>query len=141
MIRELRKADINKVADIWLDTNIKAHYFIPAQYWKGNLALVKELLLQATVYVYEDNQEIQGFIGLSDEYIEGIFISDAMQSQGIGKVLLNYAKKIRNKLLLNVYQKNTSAISFYQREGFEIQYSGLDEATGEKDYVMAWQQK
>ena len=141
MIRELRKADINKVADIWLDTNIKAHYFIPAQYWKGNLALVKELLLQATVYVYEDNQEIQGFIGLSDEYIEGIFISDAMQSQGIGKVLLNYAKKIRNKLLLNVYQKNTSAISFYQREGFEIQYSGLDEATGEKDYVMAWQQE
>ena len=141
MIRELRKADINKVADIWLDTNIKAHYFIPAQYWKGNLALVKELLLQATVYVYEDNQEIQGFIGLRDEYIEGIFISDAMQSQGIGKVLLNYAKKIRNKLLLNVYQKNKSAISFYQREGFEIQYSGLDEATGEKDYVMAWQRK
>ena len=141
MIRELRKADINKVADIWLDTNIKAHYFIPAQYWKGNLALVKELLLQATVYVYEDNQEIQGFIGLSDEYIEGIFISDAMQSQGIGKVLLNYAKKIRNKLLLNVYQKNTRAISFYQREGFEVQCSGLDETTGEKDYVMAWRQK
>ena len=51
MIRELRKADINKVADIWLDTNIKAHYFIPAQYWKSNFELVKELLLQATVYV------------------------------------------------------------------------------------------
>ena len=64
MIRELRKADINQVADIWLDTNIKAHYFIPAQYWKSNLDLVKELLLQATVYVYEDNQKIQGFIGL-----------------------------------------------------------------------------
>ena len=25
MIRELQKADITKVADIWLDTNIKAH--------------------------------------------------------------------------------------------------------------------
>ena len=36
MIRELRKADINIVADIWLDTNIKAHCFIPAQYWKRN---------------------------------------------------------------------------------------------------------
>ena len=58
MIRELRKADINIVADIWLDTNIKAHCFIPAQYWKRNLELVKELLLQATVYVYEDNYEI-----------------------------------------------------------------------------------
>ena len=141
MIRELRKADINIVADIWLDTNIKAHYFISAQYWKSNFELVKELLLQATVYVYEDKQEIQGFIGLSNEYIEGIFVSAEMQSQGIGKILLNYVKGKRNKLILNVYQKNTRAISFYQREGFEIQYSGLDEATGEKDYVMAWQQK
>lgn len=137
MIRELRKVDINKVAEIWLDTNIKTHYFISAQYWKSNFELVKELLLQATVYVYEDKQEIQGFIGLSNEYIEGIFVSAEMQSQGIGKILLNYVKGKRNKLILNVYQKNTRAISFYQREGFEIQYSGLDEATGEKDYVMA----
>ena len=141
MIRELRKVDINKVAEIWLDTNIKTHYFISAQYWKSNFELVKELLLQATVYVYEDKQEIQGFIGLSNEYIKGIFVSAEMQSQGIGKILLNYVKGKRNKLILNVYQKNTRAISFYQREGFEIQYSGLDEATGEKDYVMAWQQK
>ena len=141
MIRELRKVDINKVAEIWLDTNIKTHYFISAQYWKSNFELVKELLLQATVYVYEDKQEIQGFIGLSNEYIEGIFVSAEMQSQGIGKILLNYVKGKRNKLILNVYQKNTRAISFYQREGFEIQYSGLDEATGENDYVMAWQQK
>ena len=141
MIRELQKTDIDKVADIWLDTNIKAHYFIPAQYWKSNFEFVKELLLQATVYVYEDDQEIQGFIGLNGEQIEGIFVSDAVQSQGIGKILLNYAKDTRNKLRLNVYQKNTLAISFYRREGFEIQYSSLDEATGEKDYVMAWQQK
>ena len=141
MVRKLRNADVNKVADIWLDTNMKAHYFIPTQYWKSNFELVKELLLQATVYIYEDNQEIQGFIGLNDEYIEGIFVSDEMQSQGIGKILLNYAKDKRNKLLLNVYQKNTRAISFYQREGFEVKNSGLDEATGEKEYVMAWQQK
>ena len=141
MIRKLRKTDIDKVADIWLATNLKAHSFIPAQYWKSNFELVKELLLQATVYVYEDKQEIQGFVGLNDEYIEGIFVSDEMQSQGIGKALLNYAKDKRNKLLLNVYQKNARAISFYQREGFEVQHSGLDEATGEKDYVMAWQQK
>ncbi len=141
MIRKLRKADINKVADIWLDTNIKAHYFIPAQYWKRNFDLVKELLLQATVYVYEDKQEIQGFVGLSDEYIEGIFVSAEMQSQGIGKILLNYVKGKRNSLLLNVYQKNARAISFYQREGFEIQCNGIDEATGERDYVMAWQRK
>ena len=80
-------------------------------------------------------------MGLNDEYVEGIFVSDAMQSQGLGKILLDYAKDKRNKLFLNVYQKNTRAISFYQREGFEVRYSGLDEAAGEKDYAMAWQRK
>ena len=63
MIRELRKADINQVADIWLDTNIKAHYFIPAQYWKSNLELVKELLLQALSMSMRTIEKIQGFIG------------------------------------------------------------------------------
>lgn len=138
MIRELQEKDINRVAEIWLDTNLKAHDFISAQYWRSNFELVKDMLAQAEVYVYEDNQEIQGFIGLNGEYIEGIFVSDKMQSKGIGKILLNYAKDTRKKLFLNVYIKNTSAISFYQREGFVVQYSGVDEATGEKDYVMVW---
>lgn len=141
MIRKLRKTDIDKVADIWLATNLKAHSFIPAQYWKSNFELVKELLLQATAYVYEDKQEIQGFVGLNDEYIEGIFVSNKIQSHGIGKALLNYAKNKRNKLFLNVYQKNVRAIAFYQREGFKIQNSDFDEATKEKEYVMAWQRK
>lgn len=141
MIRKLQKADINRVADIWLDTNLKSHSFIPAKYWKDNFKLVKGMLSQAEVYIYENDQKIQGFIGLNDEYIEGIFVSDEMQSQGIGKTLINYVKDKRKKLFLNVYQKNTQAISFYQREDFKIRCSGIDDATGEKDYLMTWQQK
>lgn len=138
MIRKLQKADIMKVADIWLDTNIKAHNFILAQYWESNYEPVKEMLLQAEVYVYENNGEIQGFIGLNGEYVEGIFVCDRLQSQGIGKLLLDFVKKNRTELSLHVYQKNIRAIRFYQREGFEIQSEGMDEATGEKDYVMTW---
>ena len=44
-------------------------------------------------------------------------------------------------LIMNVYQKNIRAIAFYQREGFEIQCSGFDESTKEKEYVMAWLKK
>lgn len=141
MIRELRKTDINAAADIWLDTNRKAHDFIPSQYWEGNLETVKELLPQAEVYVYENNKTIQGFIGLNGEYIEGIFVSAGKQSQGIGKLLLDYAKAGKKKLQLNVYERNARAIHFYRREGFEIQSEGLDNATGEKDYIMVWVEK
>ena len=101
MIRVLQKADIERVVDIWLDTNLKAHYFIPGQYWKDNIDLVKEMLPQAEVYVYENDCQIEGFIGLNDEYMEGIFVRDEMQSQGIGKLLLNFVKeKKTNRLLL-----------------------------------------
>lgn len=141
MIRKLQKADLNRVADIWLNTNIKAHSFVPAQYWKNNFETVKEMLLQAEVYVYEEGQKIQGFIGLNGEFIEGIFVSVENQSQGIGGLLLNYIKNKKPKLSLNVYQKNIRAISFYQREGFEIRREALDKATGEKEFVMMWQSK
>ena len=141
MIRVLQEADIDRVAEIWLDSNLKAHHFIPAQYWKSNFGLVKEMLSQAEVYVYENDKKIQGFIGLNGEYIEGIFVAVEMQSRGIGKLLLDYAKDRKSKLLLKVYQKNTRAVRFYQREGFEIQSEGLDDDTDEKDYAMIWQQK
>lgn len=139
MIRTLQKADINRVVDIWLDTNIKAHSFIPSQYWKSNCDLVREMLPHAEVYVYENEQGILGFVGLNGDYMEGIFVSDGMQSQGIGKRLLDFIKSKKVKLCLNVYQKNMRAIHFYQREGFKIQHEGIDEATGEKDYTMIWQ--
>ena len=96
------------------------------------------MLLQAEVYVYENNGEIQGFIGLNREYVEGIFVCDKLQSQGIGKLLLDFVKESRTELSLHVYQKNIGAIRFYQREGFETQSEGMDEDTCEKDYVMTW---
>lgn len=139
MIRKMKNIDFNRVADIWLKTNLKAHYFIPEQYWTNNYEVVKEMLPQADVYVYEDDKIIQGFVGINDEYIEGIFVSDEMQSRGIGKMLLDYIKDKKDRLQLKVYQKNVRAMSFYQREGFTIQSEGMDEFTGEKEYVMNWE--
>ena len=71
---------------------------------------------------------------------------------GIGKLLLDFIKNKNVRLRLNVsqkntrripeeYQKNTRALSFYQREGFDIQCERLDDVTGEKEYTMLWQQK
>lgn len=138
MIRKLKETDINKVAEIWLDTNIKAHDFIPEKYWKDNFNMVKDMFPQSEIYIYENGKIIQGFIGIDNDYIAGIFVSSEAQSQGIGKVLLDFVKTKKEKLRLNVYQKNTRAIQFYQREGFKIQNENLDINSGEKEYVMTW---
>lgn len=139
MIRKLRENDLAAVIEIWLDSNIKAHYFIPKEYWISNYPAVKEMLPQAEVYVYEeeDTQQIIGFIGLTENYIAGIFVQENAQSRGIGKRLLNYVKEIKTNLSLNVYQKNVRAISFYQREQFIIQSENTDE-NNEKKFIMSW---
>ena len=66
--------------------------------------------------------------------LKAFLFLNAMQSQGIGKILLNYVKNTKSKLILNVYQKHTSNIFLYKVEGIWKlhEYSGLDEATGEK---------
>ena len=138
MIRTLKEKDVDIVAKIWLETNIKAHVFVASNYWKEHYEIIKDMFLQAEVYVYEIEKEIMGFIGLDKEYIEGIFVLDQYQKRGIGKALLNHVKAKNEHLSLNVYQKNLNAILFYQREGFCIQYEDVDKNTGEKEYRMVW---
>lgn len=141
MIRTLKEKDVDIVAKIWLKTNIKAHDFIASNYWKEHYEMVKDMFLQAEVYVYEIEKEIMGFIGLDKEYIEGIFVLDQYQKRGTGKALLNHVKAKNEHLSLNVYQKNLNAILFYQREGFCIQYEDVDKNTGEKEYRMVWNRR
>ena len=140
MIRQYNECDIDAVMQIWLHTNIRAHNFISSDYWQINFDMVKEMLPHAEIYVHEDDctKQIDGFIGLNDDYIEGIFVEETMQSKGIGKQLLNHAKEFKSKLKLSVYEKNEKAIKFYLREKFSIQSESVDDNTGEKEFIMVW---
>ena len=138
MIRRMQKEEIDQVAEIWLDVNRKAHDFIPASYWEGNFAAVRNLLLQAELYIWEEKMEIAGFVGLDGEYIAGIFVKEGRQSEGIGKQLLDFVKDKKEHLWLHVYEKNGAAVRFYRREKFRITCEGTDQNTGEKESIMVW---
>ncbi len=138
MIRKLRKTDLDEVAYIWLHTNKKAHDFIAETYWDEHFEMVEGMLGDAEIYVFEEQGQIKGFVGLDGEYIAGIFVREKEQSLGIGKQLLDFVKSLKGQLKLNVYQKNERAIKFYTCEQFEIQDEQTDEATGEAEYLMLW---
>ena len=102
--------------------------------------MVREMLPHAEICVHEDDdtKQVDGFLGLNDHYIEGLFVKETMQSKGIGKQLLNHAKEFKSTLKLSVYQRNQKAVEFYLREKFSIQSERVDENTGEKEFVMIW---
>ena len=141
MIRKLEKVDIDEVMNIWLETNISTHDFIDKNYWKYHYNDVRDGILNADTYVYEENNEIVGFIGLVDGYIAGIFVKKDMQGRGIGKNLINTVKEKYKELTLNVYEKNAKAIDFYKSIGFEIIKREIDEQTKESELFMKWIKK
>jgi putative acetyltransferase len=92
MIRKFETKDLLEVMELWLSTNILAHDFISRDYWVENFDMVKDILPDAEIYVYEIDDKIKAFIGIDKGYIAGIFVSNEMQSKGIGKQLLEKAK-------------------------------------------------
>ena len=138
MIRRFETRDLDEVMALWLHANIESHSFIEADYWKKNYDMVRKLIPEAEVFVAEENEEILGFIGLTDTYIAGIFVKETEQSKGIGTELLRTVMKLKDQLNLNVYKKNMRAVVFYQNRGFKIVNQKTDENTSEEEYTMKW---
>ena len=140
MIRKFETRDLDTVMQIWLHGNLDAHAFIAASFWTEHFEMVRDMLPQAELYVHEneDTRQIDGFIGLTENHIEGIFVAKAARSKGIGKALLDHVKPLKPSLTLSVYQKNERALAFYRREQFVVQSEGIDEDTNEAEIQMLW---
>ena len=140
MIRKFETRDLDTVMQIWLHGNLDAHAFIAASFWTEHFEMVRDMLPQAELYVHENEapRQIDGFIGLTENHIEGIFVAKAARSKGIGKALLDYVKSRRPRLDLSVYQKNERALAFYRREQFVVQSEGIDGDTNEAEIQMLW---
>ena len=140
MIRKFENLDLDAVMQIWLQANLDAHAFIPASFWEAHFEMVRDMLPQAELYVHENEatRQIDGFIGLTENHIEGIFVAESARSKGVGKSLLEYAKSCKPYLTLSVYQKNERALAFYRREKFVVQSEGIDGDTNEAEIQMLW---
>lgn len=137
-IRQYRPGDLDAVMGLWLAGNLDAHPFISNAYWERNLPAVREQIPQAEVLAAEENGRLLGFLGLSGSYIAGIFVSRPARSQGVGRALLEEAKRRRARLTLRVYRRNSRALAFYLREGFAAEHMRTDPETGEEELCLSW---
>ena len=140
MIRKATSADIDKIMQIWLEANTKAHAFIDSAYWQKHYDEVKNNYLpQAETFVYEDKHQLKGFISiLLDNFVGALFVDTRYQRQNIGTKLLDYARKQKSSLNLKVYALNQPAIKFYQKNDFKILAEKFDEAAQSKELIMGW---
>lgn len=71
------------------------------------------------LWVYDDDGIIKAFMWVDAQQIKKLFVEPVLQSQGIGSELLTYAVKELEATYLWALEKNTRAINFYKRHGFQ----------------------
>lgn len=139
MIREFTDKDMDIVLDIWLEASEKAHDFVDSDFWKSQVADMRERYLpQSETWVYEDHNGVTGFFSLMDSTLAAIFVKPSRQGHGIGKQLMGKAKSLRDSLNLCVYSKNTPSIAFYEKQGFTLEKEDSCQFTGEKESLMVF---
>lgn len=140
MIRLINENDIDAVMDIWLKTNISAHYFIPENYWIGNFHAVKgDFLPKSENYIFTEDDTTKAFISIMEgQFIGALFVSMEYQKQGIGKKLIEHCKNIYDNLGVAVYVDNTKAKQFYENCGFVVKKEQRNRDSGFQEYIMEW---
>lgn len=139
---DVNTKDINKVMIIWKEATIKAHRFIPDEYWLNNYDIVKDKYIpMGETYVYLEENEIKGFISIIEGYIGALFVDINSQGKGIGRSLIEHTKAIYENLILSVYKKNDQAVGFYKKVGFTVKSEKINEETNELEYNMNFEKQ
>jgi putative acetyltransferase len=135
--------DVEAVGQVWLAASLKAHDFVPEEFWHADhKVMVSKILPVSHGYVHETNGEIDGFVvlgsGEKSNFMEALFVRPQDQGQGIGTQLLNHVKAMRNPLKTNVYKKNQRSFEFYKSRGFRVVGETICKHTGCEGHELEW---
>ena len=137
MIRRATRADIPACAAIIADWEAETPY-LPERPGAARIAQMIEAAFEAR-QIWVCGDPVDGYLSLDPESgkIGGLYV--ARRGAGLGKALLDIAKRGRDVLWLTVFAGNRRAFAFYRREGFRLT-SGLP-AGGDGTAVlrMEWQ--
>lgn len=83
------------------------------------IALIPDYFPNVDLYAIADNGVYAGFIGLSPDSIEMLFIDSDRRGLGNGSALIEFAKQ-QGATKVDVNAQNPSALNFYKAKGFRI---------------------
>lgn len=135
----MNERDLETVADIWLEASLKAHNFIEEDFWITRKKVMEEKYLPGSeTFVYEEENEIQGFISLVEDTVAAVFVKPKSQGKGVGRELISKAMELRENLSLAVFKENTGSIEFYMKMGFSISGEQIEKNTGHPEFLLVW---
>lgn len=130
IIRDYRATDFDSVTILWRVAREKllpegqtdtGHTFYEDQDYFRN-----QILRKNHVWVVELESRPIAFMAMENEFIDQLYVHPDYQRHGIGKTLLDFARKQSPKhLWLYTLQANVNACAFYEKNGFVAEKFGF----------------
>ena len=124
-IRQARYDDVERIAEI-LVFNYRLNFypvFRDDSFYFEELTVAEQMDNYVneldSIWVYDDGV-VKGFIQIENTEIKKLFVEPVLQGNSIGAELLEHLIAERNVNFLWALEKNTKAIAFYKRHGFDI---------------------
>ena len=112
--------DYETLAGIWERSVMATHDFLKNDdFTEIKAALIPDYFPNVDLYAVADNGVYAGFIGLSQDSIEMLFIDNDYRGHGYGSSLIEFAKQ-SGATKVDVNEQNLSALDFYKAKGFRI---------------------
>lgn len=120
-IEPLTAFSYNELIEIWEASVRATHLFLSEE----DIAFYKPVVLKyalpgVSLYGIREGNVILGFMGVSEDKVEMLFLRPNCRGQGLGRKLLSFALNELNIRKVDVNEENPDALGFYQHLGFRI---------------------
>lgn len=121
-VNERNAVLIQNLLDVW-ESSVKAtHLFLSEEERNKIKQYVPQAFTGVPVLVVAEKEDgtPAGFMGIAEQMLEMLFISNESRGSGIGKMLLQYGIDNYSVNELAVNEQNPLAKGFYEHMGFEV---------------------
>jgi putative acetyltransferase len=132
-IRAATADDREAMFEVWWQSVTATHDFVADEDLQALRPMVREYLASSepTFHVLETTEgDMAGFIGLSGNHVDALFLAPAQRGLGGGTALLAHAGTLLGELTVDVNEQNTSACRFYAARGFVVTGRSERDGTG-----------
>ncbi|AQX84122.1 GNAT family N-acetyltransferase [Elizabethkingia bruuniana] len=118
LIREANSEDYADVIRVWEASVRATHHFLDPEDITFYKSIIPEALPQVKLFIYEIEGQVAGFMGVSGNTLDMLFIDPAYRRKGIGSKLFQYAQSEFQISKVDVNEQNQQAVHFYLKTGF-----------------------
>ena len=137
MIRKYKASDEDQIIHVWHKSSDLAHPFLTEEFQKLEKINIREIYLpQTKTWVFEEDENIIGFISMLGNELGAIFVLPEYIGKGIGSELFLHVREVYGDLTVRVFEKNNIGRKFYDKKGFKLIREENHEETGETILFM-----